>query len=237
MLPAFRNNLSVPSSSSPRTVKVSLHNHCKSLKSHFRTICLFFVVDSHLKYATSSRAELLLPNFDKVFPVLWLRKMWQAVTLFKCACCCRKLLTIPTLFQHTHIYPVYWHSAFSRACEKPVICHIVKKYPAFYGTWYFVTYYKTACHSSQCIAKLIPSTPFILISLRLNTIFSSHLYQFFPSDIMPLESNLPCTQEISFSMCTQFLSLCSEENTLVSIQTELVLIHTVRHISGRLIII
>ena len=140
-------------------------------------------------------------------------------------------------FQHTHIYPVYWHSAFSRACEKPVICHIVKKYPAFYGTWYFVTYYKTACHSSQCIAKLIPSTPFILISLRLNTIFSSHLYQFFPSDIMPLESNLPCTQEISFSMCTQFLSLCSEENTLVSIQTELVLIHTVRHISGRLIII
>ena len=97
-------------------------------------------------------------------------------------------------FQHTHIYPVYWHSAFSRACEKPVICHIVKKYPAFYGNWYFETYYKTACHSSQCIAKLIPYKPFIPISLRLNIIFSSHLHKIIPSDNMPLEFNLPCTQ-------------------------------------------
>jgi hypothetical protein len=41
---------------------------------------------------------------------------------------------------------------------------------------------------------------------------------------MPLEFNLPCTQEISCSMCTQFLSLCSEENTLVCVQNKLMLI-------------
>jgi len=97
--------------------------------------------------------------------------------------------------------------------------------------------FKTACHPSLSIAKLILSTPFLPISLRLNIIFSFHLQQFLPSDIMPLESNVPCTQKISFCICTQFLSLCSEGNTLVSILSKLILVHIVKHISGRYILI
>ena len=78
------------------------------------------------------------------------------------------------------------------------------------------------------------STPFLPVSLRLN-IFSSHLHQFLPSDVMPLESHVPCMQEIPHCICTQFLLLCSEEHPLVYILSKFMLVHTVRHISGRFI--
>ena len=45
-----------------------------------------------------------------------------------------------------------------------------------------------------------------------------------------------CT-EIPCCKYTQFLSLCSEENTLVCILCKMMLVHTVRHISGRFILI
>jgi len=81
------------------------------------------------------------------------------------------------------------------------------------------------------------STPFLPIYLRLNIIFFSHLYQFLPSDIMPLESNVPYTQVIPHCICTQFLLLCSEQHPLVYILNKLMLVHTIRHISGRFILI
>jgi len=83
-----------------------------------------------------------------------------------------------------------------------------------------------------CNVNTVPS-----FFLRLNKIFSSHLHQFLPSVVMPLESNVPCTQEIPHSICTQFLLLFSQEHPLVYILSKLILVHTVRHISGRFILI
>jgi len=45
------------------------------------------------------------------------------------------------------------------------------------------------------------------------------------------ESTMPLTQEIPYCIRTQFLSLCSEERTLVYILNKMMLVHTVRHIS------
>lgn len=81
------------------------------------------------------------------------------------------------------------------------------------------------------------STHFLPISLRMNIIISSHLHQFLPIDVMPLESNVPCTQEIPHCVCTQFLLLCSQEHSLDYILSKLMLVHIIRHISGRFILI
>jgi len=51
------------------------------------------------------------------------------------------------------------------------------------------------------------------------------------------ESTMPLTQEIPYCIRTQFLSLCSEERTLVYILNKMMLVHTVRHISWRFILI
>ena len=77
------------------------------------------------------------------------------------------------------------------------------------------------------------STHFLPISLRVNITFASHLHQFLPNDVMPLESDVPYTQEIPHCTCTQFLLLCSQEHTLFYILSKLMLVHTVRHISER----
>ena len=89
------------------------------------------------------------------------------------------------------------------------------------------------CHLSLSVAKLILSAPFLPISLRLSIIFSSHL----PFGVIPLVFNVLFAQEIPCCICTQFLLLCSEEHTLVCILSKMMLVHTLRHISWRFILI
>ena len=92
-----------------------------------------------------------------------------------------------------------------------------------------------ACHLSLSTAELILSTTFLPISLRLNIVFSSQLHQFLPSGVIPLASNVPFTQKFPAVNLLNVL-LCSEENTLVCILNKIMLVHTVRHVSGRLIL-
>jgi len=52
---------------------------------------------------------------------------------------------------------------------------LVEKYPAFYGTWRFITTFTSACHQSLSWARSIQSMPPHLTSWRSIVILSSHL--------------------------------------------------------------
>ena len=52
---------------------------------------------------------------------------------------------------------------------------LVKKFPAFYGTWRFITAFTSACHLSISSARSVQSMPPHPTSGRLILILSSHL--------------------------------------------------------------
>jgi len=71
---------------------------------------------------------------------------------------------------------VYLITPWSRALfEKLAISQLVKKFPAFYGTWRFITTFTSAHHLSLSWARLIESMPTHPASRRSSLILSSHL--------------------------------------------------------------
>jgi len=67
--------------------------------------------------------------------------------------------------------------------EKIIVTHLVKKFPAFYGTRKFITVFTTARQWSLSRARWIQSTLFHTISLRSILMLSSHLRIGLPSGL------------------------------------------------------
>ena len=94
------------------------------------------------------------------------------------------------------------------------------------------------------------SMPLVPIHSRINPVHNIPSY-FFKTEYSiflpttPVSSKWCHSFSIYCAICTeipcckyiQFLSLCSEEHTLVCILCKMMLVHTVRHISGRFILI
>jgi hypothetical protein len=68
---------------------------------------------------------------------------------------------------------------FEAPCTK-----LLKKFPAFYGTWGFITVFTRARHLSLSWARLIQSIPPHPTSLRSILILSSHLHLGLPSGLL-----------------------------------------------------
>jgi len=69
--------------------------------------------------------------------------------------------------------------------EKLTSLQLVKKFPAFYGTWKFITTFTSARHLSLSWASLIQSIPPHSTSWRPILILSPHLCLGLPSDLFP----------------------------------------------------
>ena len=65
----------------------------------------------------------------------------------------------------------------ARVLVKLTGSQLIKKFPTFYGTWRFITTFKSTCHLSLSSARLIQSMPLHPTSWRSIIILSSHLWQ------------------------------------------------------------
>jgi hypothetical protein len=78
--------------------------------------------------------------------------------------------------------------------EKLTVTHLVKKFPAFYGTWRFINVFTRACHWFLFWARWMQFTLSCPISLKFFLILSSHLFPgllcgTFPSGLPSWEAN------------------------------------------------
>ena len=73
----------------------------------------------------------------------------------------------------------------SRVLEKLTGSQLVKKFPAFYATWRFITAFTSAHHLSLSWARSVQSMPPHSTSWRTILIFSSHLRVGLPSGLFP----------------------------------------------------
>jgi len=69
--------------------------------------------------------------------------------------------------------------------EKPIVTQLVKKFPALYGTWRFITMFTRAHHWSLSWARCIQSTPSLPISLTSVPILHTHLCLCHVSGLFP----------------------------------------------------
>ena len=82
-----------------------------------------------------------------------------------------------------HTYILTLHSRV--LLEKLISFQPVKKFPAFYGTWEFITAFTSAHHTSLSLASPIQSIPSHPTSWRSILILSSHLHLGLPSGLFP----------------------------------------------------
>jgi hypothetical protein len=91
---------------------------------------------------------------------------------------------IHTIYLLTYVLPYSltpWKKLF---LEKLTDSHLVKKFPAFYGTGRFITAFSNSRHLSQSWARSIQSVPPHIISWRSILILSSHLRLGLPSCLL-----------------------------------------------------
>ena len=69
--------------------------------------------------------------------------------------------------------------------EKLIGSQLVKKFPAFYGTWKFISEFTSACHLPLSWTRSIQSVPPHPSSWRSILILSSHLRLDLPSGLLP----------------------------------------------------
>jgi hypothetical protein len=73
------------------------------------------------------------------------------------------------------VYHSLTHSWSRTLLEKPPIVHLLKNFPAFYGTRSFITVFARALHRSLSRARWIQPVPSHPVSLRSILILSTHL--------------------------------------------------------------
>jgi hypothetical protein len=79
-----------------------------------------------------------------------------------------------------------WLTAWSEVLlEKLIVTHLVRNFPAFYGTQRFITVFTRAHHWSLFWSRWIQFTPYHLVLLRSILILSSHLHLSFLSCLFP----------------------------------------------------
>jgi hypothetical protein len=85
-------------------------------------------------------------------------------------------------FLRTSLNPHLWSWVL---LQKPRILQLLKNFPKFYGTWWFITVFTRALHWFLSWATSIQSIPFHSISLRSILILPTHLRLGLPSGLFP----------------------------------------------------
>ena len=84
------------------------------------------------------------------------------------------------------LYLTYLNTPWSRVLlEKLTVFHLVKKFPAFYGAWRFITAFTSAHHLSLSWASSIQAIPLHPTFWGSILILSSHLCLVLPSGLFP----------------------------------------------------
>jgi len=94
-------------------------------------------------------------------------------------CCSHVRTTVPYIYIYTYLLTQWSRVLF----EKLTGLQLVKKFPACYGTWRFITSFTSVRHLSLSWASLIQSKPSHPTSWRSILILSSHLRLGLPSGL------------------------------------------------------
>ena len=120
----------------------------------------------------------------------------------------------------------YIRTAWSRVLfEKLIGSQLDKKFPAFYGTWRFITAFTSAQHLSLSWATSIQSMPSHPTSCRPILILSSHLRLGLPSGLFP--SGFP-TKTLYTPLLSPILATCPTHLILLELITRTILVEEYR---------
>ena len=122
-------------------------------------------------------------------------------------CCSHVRTTVPYIYIYTYLLTQWSRVLF----EKLTGLQLVKKFPACYGTWRFITSFTSVRHLSLSWASLIQSKPSHPTSWRSILILSSHLRLGLPSGLSlrfphqnPVQATLPHTRYMVRSSHSRF---------------------------------
>jgi len=152
--------------------------------------------------------------------------------IWKSQCFLHLYMNIYMWSKNVHIFgPVLSLTPWSRVFEKPTGSQVVKKFPAFYGTWRFITTLTSAQHLPLSCARSIQSLPPHPTSCRFILILFSHLHLGLASCLFP--KGFP-TKTLYASLLSPICATCPSHLILLDLITRIILGEEYRSFSSSL---
>jgi len=122
----------------------------------------------------------------------------------------------PNIYIYIYIY--IWTTCSRALFEKVTVLQLVKKFPAFYGTWSSITAFTTAHNLFLYRARSIQSTPHPIYWISL-LILSSHLRLGRPSGF---SNSVPPTKTLYAPLLTPIRATCSAHHVILDFITRII---------------